>query len=334
MLDGPMLRISCLTAAATLLAAGAALAQVNLVPPPGGGGGVAPPTPASRPSPLPSTTPAATGPSSTSVPTAESVLQGLLRDKAEPDRSTATAPNNAGSAGPTLGSDGLLREGEKIELRAGHLLRQDGGTMLFAFDSKEQPAYPPMAIIPSRRRAALEDAAGFSDNRNGADMTFRISAEVTQYRGKNYLYIKPIGVPLPVPAKAPASAPAPAIGPQAAAELAPPAQAAPMAPAIAHHPEETLIINRTGRLVRDTKTGMELFVLDGDGKQMADPPMGVIPCKLLALMEDATDYGAKSQKFHISGEVTLYRGRNFLYLKAMSAVIDLHQGIVPGLGGS
>ncbi len=45
--------------------------------------------------------------------------------------------------------------------------------------------------------------------------------------------------------------------------------------------EGDTIYSRTGRLTRDEKTGMMLFVFDSDGKKMADPPVGVIPCRYL-----------------------------------------------------
>jgi hypothetical protein len=91
--------------------------------------------------------------------------------------------------------------------------------------------------------------------------------------------------------------------------------------------EGQYISNRIGRLVRDQKTGTLLFVFDSDGKQMTDPPMGVIPSSLVALMEDASDNGAKPVRFRVSGEVTEYRGRNYLYIKAQQTLRDLNQGL-------
>jgi hypothetical protein len=323
----PMHRLFGILAAATMLTSAVALAQQIIVePPPGGGVNVAPPpatAPSSAPTNTPVTVPAATAPT---TPTAESVLQGLLRDNGGTGNASGKpaviTPQEPAAAGPALGPDGLLREGEWLVKRHGRLVKQNDGAFLFVFDSGEIPAYPPMPVVPSRRLAALEDAV------KGADVTLPpITGEVTQYRGKNYLYIQSFDEPLrsvisPGATPVPATAPAP-----------PPVQAAPAAPNVDHHPEGTLIISRTGRLVRDGKTGAQLIVLDSDGKHMDDPPMGVVPCKMLAVMEDATQNGAKSMKFKISGEVTLYRGRNYLYLKAITAVIDLHQGIAPGLGG-
>jgi hypothetical protein len=238
------------------------------------------------------------------------------------DSALVAPPNN-----PTPGADGLLREGQLIELRSGHLKKDDTGSMLFVFDPKETPVYPPMGVIPSRRLAAMEDAAGFGEGRTPTDMTFRISAEITQYRGKNYLYIKPSGIPLPTTAKAPTTAPA------TAPALVNPV--APNAPAANALPERSYISNRVGRLVRDPKSGAKLIAFDADNKNMADPPMGVVPCKYLALLEDATDDASKSLPFRLSGEVLSYRGKNYLYLKMITRITDIHQGIGAGtnIGG-
>jgi hypothetical protein len=60
---------------------------------------------------------------------------------------------------------------------------------------------------------------------------------------------------------------------------------------------------------------------------MADPPMPLLPSHLLMSMEDASDKGTRPVKFKISGEVTEYRGKNFLYVRYMQAVRDFNSGI-------
>jgi len=297
----------------SMLGAGVALAQMITLEPP---------TPvASKPAPA---APAGAAAGAGTLPSAESVLQELLRQKN--GEGTATAPTSplAAATGPALDADGLLREGQVLDLRRGHLMKDANGSMLFVFDPRDQPAYPPMGVVPTRHLAAMEDAAGFGAGRNGSDMMFQISADITRYRGKNYLYLEPTGMPLP-----PATTPAP----PPASSAAPIQAAAPETAVVQQIPQGTLIWDRTGRLVRETKSGAEIFVLDSDGKQMLDPPMGVIPCTMLAVMEDATEGGVKPLRFKISGKVTEYRGKNFLYLKAMSVVKDLNRGIGPGLGG-
>ena len=309
-----------------LFLAGAAPGQVSIQPPtPAGGGGIMPiaPPAATRPATTQRAAAPATAPAAT-IPSAESVLQQMLSNKTGAAADTATAPSPLITPlGPALGADGLLREGERIDLRSGRLKKDDTAAgkaaMLFVCDPKDTPAYPPMGLIPSRRLAAMEDAAGFGEGRAGTDMTFRITAEVTQYRGKNYLYVLPSGIPVPAPATP--------VKPDTQPLVVP---AAPNVPQTQPLSQGNIITNRIGRLVRDTKTGVELIAFDADGTQMVDPPLGVIPCQMLAVIEDATDYGNKPLKARVSGEVTTYRGKNFLYLKSVVFVRDLNGGIGAG----
>jgi hypothetical protein len=315
------------TLALMMSAAQGTRAQVSVEPPASGGEGVsiAPPT-TSAPA-ATQTRPAATAENPLSAP---SVLQQILGSGTT---TGISEPTLVVPPGPEPGANGLLREGQQISLRAGRLKKNENGHMIFVFDPKESPAYPPMGVIPSRRLEAMEDAAGFGPGRTPNDMTFRIDAEVTEYRGKNYLYIKPSAIPVPVPPAATAPGPvAPGTVPTTAPEVR---AAAPNVPVAATLTERSVISNRVGRLVRDPKTGVELIAFDADGRRMADPPMGVVPCKYLAVLEDATEDGNKPVKFHVSGEVTTYRGRNFLYLKYVGVVLDLYQGIGAGdnLGG-
>jgi hypothetical protein len=306
--------------AAVLLCTGAgrwAQAQMAVEPPTGGGGNVpiAPPTDSA-----PAATQTQPAPATESISEETRVLQQMLN--------AGTIPGISGGGlvlppGPEPGASGLLREGQVIDLRAGRLKRDENGHMLFEFDPKESPAYPPMEVIPSRRLEAMENAADFVPGRTPKDMTFRIAAEVTEYRGKNYLYIKPSALPMPgTPA---ATLPAESAAPEPLVNAV-----APKAPPIVAMTENSVISNRIGRLVRDPKTGAKLIAFDADGRRMADPPMGVVPCKYLAVLEEATEDGNKPLKFKLSGEVTTYRGRNYLYLKYVGVVPDLSEGIGAG----
>ena len=83
--------------------------------------------------------------------------------------------------------------------------------------------------------------------------------------------------------------------------------------------------NRVGRLVKDEKTGQWMFTFDADGKEMKDPPVGLLPCRMLMAMEKASEDGAKSVRFRISGEVTEYHGKNYMIVRYMQTVRDLNQ---------
>ncbi len=349
-----LFRRALIVAGAVGLGAGTIFAQISISPPPGGGGaGSAPETPETQNSPENAQTlPGSAGPDAATQPTAEGVLEALLREKA------TQGPGASAISGPVAEKNGLLREGELIEMRSGHLMgpgakATDSNTsaaapgsqpatppaadtelgpgvmagtigtgMTFVFDHRDgQPDYPSMEVVPSRRLAIMEEAS----DRGARTVSFRITAEVTQYRGKNYLYVKPsAGGPqagTPAAASAPATAPA---TPELAQQL--PA-AAPNEPAAPRVREEETVEGRLGRLVRDQRSGLEVYEFDADRQKMDDPPLGVIPCKALEVMEDATEGGNLPVKFRLSGEVTQYRGKNYLYVRAFSVIKDMEQGL-------
>jgi len=220
-------------------------------------------------------------------------------------------------------------------LRSGKLKKDEAGNSIFVFDDRQEPHYPPMQVFPSHRLERMEDVA-FADGRTGADALFAINAEVTQYRGKNYLYVteNPFGMPTRAATTA-ASSSAPSSAASGPAATVPTASAkvafvdvpAPNTPVTVLLPETTIISGRDGRFVKDVKSGAELITFYSDGKKMFDPPMGLVPCKFLAYLEEQTEMGNKPIRFKVSGEVTLYRGKNYLYLRTAWEVKDLNQGI-------
>ena len=100
---------------------------------------------------------------------------------------------------------------------------------------------------------------------------------------------------------------------------------APDQPKVTRLREGDHIWYRTGRLLRDEKTGSWVFAFDSDGKDMQDPPMTVLPSRMLKVMEEATDEGKKPVRLKINGEVTEYEGRNYLLVTYVQTVPDLNQ---------
>ncbi|HVX83921.1 MAG TPA: hypothetical protein VH253_03820 [Phycisphaerae bacterium] len=102
---------------------------------------------------------------------------------------------------------------------------------------------------------------------------------------------------------------------------------APDEPTVKRKAEGDFVWRAVGRLTRDDKSGQWLFVFDSDGKNMQDPPMGVIPSHMLMEMQQASKNGTLPTKFRVSGEVTEYNGKNYLYVKDEQVVQDLNQGV-------
>lgn len=89
----------------------------------------------------------------------------------------------------------------------------------------------------------------------------------------------------------------------------------PVAPGAAQKlkPEGYIEIDRLGVLKRDR--GRWLFVFEADSSAMTDPPMILVPNSLLEAMQKQSEDGRRPIRFRVTGEVTQYRGTNYLILR-------------------
>lgn len=95
--------------------------------------------------------------------------------------------------------------------------------------------------------------------------------------------------------------------------------------------EGEYLVNRAGRLTRGLGGAIGggadnvLFAFEADGPdpESAEPPMMVMPCKLLELMEDTVAERGDQLVFMISGRVHMYRGANYLLPTTMRLEYDL-----------
>ena len=67
---------------------------------------------------------------------------------------------------------------------------------------------------------------------------------------------------------------------------------------------------------------MFAFDADGDTAASAEPPMLMMPCKLLQLMEDVVIERGDQVVFVVSGRVHTFRGANYLLPTTMKQKID------------
>ncbi len=73
----------------------------------------------------------------------------------------------------------------------------------------------------------------------------------------------------------------------------------------------TMILWRHGWMVREAN-GAWLFVFAADATGLGDPPMILLPCRLLEDMERHAFRSSPVEPLLVSGRVTRYRGRNYL----------------------
>jgi hypothetical protein len=101
-----------------------------------------------------------------------------------------------------------------------------------------------------------------------------------------------------------------------------------VAPAAPEQPlirEGTLLLDRVGRLTPLDDGQMFEFTLESDGGGMTDPPLVLLPNRKLMQLQDRVKTSYRDLKISVSGDVTEYRGRNYLLLSRWSVVQDVVQ---------
>ena len=87
--------------------------------------------------------------------------------------------------------------------------------------------------------------------------------------------------------------------------------------------EGTFLVDRVGRLSRSADGSQAEFVFESDGTAMQDPPLIILPNLKLQQMEDTVSTATKDPRFRISGQLTEYRGRNYILLEKLVVVPDI-----------
>ena len=87
--------------------------------------------------------------------------------------------------------------------------------------------------------------------------------------------------------------------------------------------EGDVVINRMGRLHTDPK-GTPFFVYEADGTALTEPPLILLPCQNLELMERWTK-GKPDAKFLITGEIMVYQGKGYLLPRKVMLHRDMGQ---------
>ena len=277
-------------------------------------------------------------------------------------------PGLPGSVQSELGVDrgpSLVREGTFVSSARGAMVKGKSGRWFFVFDrDRRGRQMPPMVVLPSEHLAAMERLAARMDEEDvrqtGARMV--VTGQVMAYAGHNYLL--PTAPPLvdtpaaePEPDEADAHAePEPAVSPTAATD---PAMAEPTIEQIVAdldraigsrrtaNPSRTaaadtsgaengtprlrsagVLTPRRGRVVRSA-AGEPVFIMDsGTAGVVPEPPMVLLPCANLAGIESIAERLGENATFTISGQVLVYKDRNYL-LPAMYTVNRAGDQVIP-----
>ncbi len=234
----------------------------------------------------------------------------------DPDPAIAVL-ESAATPGP------LLREGTFVLQVVGSLHRdeQPGWWVFRPADDGSGKAPLALTLLPCTLLGSLEQLV---ESMPDQEILFDLTGQVFVYRGRNFLmpthaprlvdYVPPsrreMIVPDDVPAPRADSAEAvlrnlartvgPVVRSPRLASGAPP----PAAPG-------TMILWRHGWMVREPN-GAWSFVFAADASGLGDPPMILLPCRMLQDMERHALRSGPDQPLLVSGHVTRYHGRSYL----------------------
>jgi hypothetical protein len=86
--------------------------------------------------------------------------------------------------------------------------------------------------------------------------------------------------------------------------------------------EGSLLLDRVVRLTPSAVGKTFELTLESDGRALSDPPFVLLPNRKLMQLEDQVKNSYQDQKVRVSGEITEYRGRNYLLLQRWNVIPD------------
>jgi hypothetical protein len=237
-----------------------------------------------------------------------------------------TNPSTLDAGRPAEGGGRLLREGSYLVEIKGILHRRPPSSGWWHFQiGLDVPgqASPDLPILPCSLLARMQELVESAPGQE----TFELTAEIFEYRGRNYLL--PTHGPRLLKDASPRTAPdhdePGAAGPSGdtAQEIlrdldraVGPVPGAPgTAPEVAQ-PQglltpDTIVLWRRGHMMREPQ-GAWSFVFDADANGLADPPVILLPCLRLERMERYAQRSTTDAPLLVSGRVHSYHGRSYL----------------------
>ncbi len=264
------------------------------------------------------------------------VLPSVPADAPGEETSEARSGGEIADVKPT---ERLLPEGYVLARRPARFGRDESWWAIAIGEVPGLPVAPSLRVLPNRRLMLLERvlAAGKPDD------TYLVTGRVTEFLGRNYVFLEEVTLPSdrgPVPAppeatKAPEPPATQPTRPPTASEVieqlmrdapvrAPTPTSAPANTATEPGtgtaesgervlPEGTIVPEFPARLVK-----LDLWwtlARESQGSRPAGPPYYVLPNRLLEVMVAASAGGSRSMVFLVSGELTEYRGANYLLVR-------------------
>jgi len=262
------------------------------------------------------------------IATAEEVLETLRRRRPVPE---VVPPASAAVKKPTGAPRVLFPEGSPLVGREGRLTYEDPW---WKFESDETSNEPPIKLLHNVVLEVMVRTAG-----GGQALTFAVSGEMTVFEGENYL-LPQVALRAPegaLRAEAPTHPTASDAAPEDVLQILqkqrPQREAMPVeslshsdkggsgfGSGVAAMPDGAPLANRAGRLVREG--GWWTFLFESDHPDHPEPPMRLMPNMTLEMMVKAAAAGGNGTVFIVSGEVTLFHGRNYLLPRMALRRID------------
>ncbi len=237
----------------------------------------------------------------------------------------------------------ILPEGYILGRRPARFGRDESWWAIAIGEVGSLPVGPPIRVLPNRRLMILERALAAGQ----PDDIYLVTGRVTEFLGRNYVLLENV---VAAPARRPAPPAPPAPPPDASVAGVPRAPSTgPVRPPTAGEVLEQLLQEAPVRPVMPRATApagagpVDAADADARGQALAEgtivpefparllrtdawwtlaresqgirpgtPPLRVLPNRLLEMMVSASGGGTRSVVFLVSGELTEYRGTNYL----------------------